>query len=223
MPPTLAAAPSQNADRIDAVIETARAQLGKPYQWGAEGPNAFDCSGLMQYAFGAHGVQLPRVSADQAKAGVAVPLSDLARGDLIFTSWDGSPDVDHVALYLGNGEYIHAPRPGKPVQIGKITDSYRAHILGVRRVIGHANPGNVGSIGGALSGALSGAGGGLVDAVKEGAGALKTMADATTRVGDLAGKAMWLALPTTQVRIWSGVVGVMFVGLGVYFISKAAR
>lgn len=221
MPSSLTPAPTGDAQRIDAVIATARQQLGKPYRWGAEGPDSFDCSGLIQYAFGAHGVQLPRVSADQAKAGVQVPLTDLTRGDLIFSTWDGSPDVDHVALYLGGGEFIHAPSPGQNVKIGKITDSYRQHILGVRRVVGQKGAGNLGPIGDAVTGAVNA--GGLVDAVREGAGALKSIAGATTAVGDLAGKAMWLALPTTQVRIWTGVLGVGFLGIGIWLISKQAR
>jgi cell wall-associated NlpC family hydrolase len=90
----------------------ARAQLGDPYRFAAAGPDAFDCSGLTSAAWKSVGVSLPRSSRSQAGAGTSVSKSNLQPGDLVFFY---SP-VSHVGLYAGNGQIIHAPRPGKGVQ-----------------------------------------------------------------------------------------------------------
>ena len=104
-------------EKINAVISVAKSKLGSPYVWGATGPASFDCSGFMVYSFkkGA-GINLPRVSKHQAREGRYVSRSELRAGDLIF--W-GNP-VHHVALYIGNGKYIHAPQPGDYVRIANL-------------------------------------------------------------------------------------------------------
>lgn len=103
--------------KIDAVISMAKSKLGSPYVWGGTGPNTFDCSGLMYYSFkNAAGITLPRVSKYQATVGTYVSKEDLKPGDLIF--W-GNP-IHHVALYIGNGKYIHAPQPGDVVRIANL-------------------------------------------------------------------------------------------------------
>jgi cell wall-associated NlpC family hydrolase len=90
-----------------------------PYIWGARGPAAFDCSGLVQWSFAQAGVVMPRVAADQARTGPAVPISRLAPGDLLFYHTDPTaPDyISHVAIYLGDGKMIQAPQPGMNVEI----------------------------------------------------------------------------------------------------------
>jgi cell wall-associated NlpC family hydrolase len=90
----------------------ARAQVGKPYVWGATGPDSYDCSGLTQAAWKAAGVTLPRVTYDQVNAGTTVSLADAQPGDLVFF-YD---DISHVGLYIGNGMMIHAPKPGAYVR-----------------------------------------------------------------------------------------------------------
>jgi peptidoglycan DL-endopeptidase CwlO len=90
----------------------ARAQLGDPYRFAAAGPDAFDCSGLTSAAWKSVGVSLPRSSRSQYSAGTSVSRSNLQPGDLVFFY---SP-ISHVALYAGNGQIIHAPRPGKSVE-----------------------------------------------------------------------------------------------------------
>jgi len=99
--------------QVKAVLDFAYAQLGKPYEWGATGPNSFDCSGLTQGAWRAGGVSLPRVSQDQWNAGRHVAKSDLQPGDLVFYY----SDLHHVGIYIGNGQLLHAPRTGKNVEI----------------------------------------------------------------------------------------------------------
>jgi len=93
-------------------VATARAQIGKPYVWGATGPGSFDCSGLTSYAWKAAGVILPRTSREQYAAGVKVSRSALRPGDLVYF---GSP-IYHVALYVGSNTMISAPQPGDVVK-----------------------------------------------------------------------------------------------------------
>lgn len=97
--------------KVDDVITWGRAELGKPYNYGDEGPNSFDCSGLMQFIFGKVGITLPRTAAQQQASltRVAVPKP----GDLVF--W-GEPAY-HVALYLGNGKILQAPHAGAAVEV----------------------------------------------------------------------------------------------------------
>jgi cell wall-associated NlpC family hydrolase len=99
-------------------IAFAKAQLGKPYVWGATGPDSYDCSGLTQAAWGAAGVSLPRTTYDQINVGTRVAVSDVQPGDLIFYN----SDIDHVAMYIGNGEIIQAPHTGAVVDIQPMTE-----------------------------------------------------------------------------------------------------
>ncbi|TCK25127.1 C40 family peptidase [Pseudonocardia endophytica] len=93
-------------------LEMAKSKLGKPYVWGADGPNAFDCSGLMKWAFEQVGKDLPRSSSAQSQVGTPVSKSDLQPGDVVFFY---SP-VSHVGIYAGNGKILHASEPGEPVK-----------------------------------------------------------------------------------------------------------
>ncbi|MET8967698.1 C40 family peptidase [Streptomyces hydrogenans] len=104
--------------RASAAISFARAQLGKPYVWGATGPSGYDCSGLTQAAWRAAGVSLPRTTYTQINAGRRVSRSELAPGDLVFF-YSG---ISHVGLYIGGGQMIHAPRPGAPIRIAPIDE-----------------------------------------------------------------------------------------------------
>lgn len=98
-------------------IAFALAQRGKPYVWGATGPNAFDCSGLMLRAYEAAGIQLPRVSRQQFNAGAKLPVEAALPGDLLFWAYDESDPrtVHHVAMYLGGGQIVEAQQRGVPV------------------------------------------------------------------------------------------------------------
>jgi cell wall-associated NlpC family hydrolase len=107
-------APSSNHD-VGAVIAAAKAQLGKPYSWGAAGPNSFDCSGLTLWAWRAGGVSLPHYTGAQYGATRHVSISDLQPGDLVF--YNG---MNHVGLYIGGGQIIHAPHSGDVVKISSL-------------------------------------------------------------------------------------------------------
>ena len=112
----------------------ARAQLGKQYQWGAQGPDRFDCSGLVCHVYGSLGVQVPRVSREQAKSGREVSRSKLQPGDLVFFSTSGK-GINHVGIYVGHSEFVHAPRKHVPVKTDSLNDSYwRQRFKTARRV-----------------------------------------------------------------------------------------
>ncbi|WP_458306012.1 C40 family peptidase [Clostridioides difficile] len=111
------------------VIAEAKKHLGKPYKWGGNGPSNFDCSGLMVYCFKKVNVNLPRTSRQQATKGKKVEKNNLQAGDLIFFK---NP-ISHVALYIGNGEFIEAPETGKNVRIRKL--SSRKDFNTARRVL----------------------------------------------------------------------------------------
>jgi cell wall-associated NlpC family hydrolase len=100
----------------DAAIAFARAQLGEPYVWGADGPDSWDCSGLTMGAWGAGGKYLPHYSVAQYQQSTPISASSLRPGDLVFWgSSSSSSSIFHVALYIGGGQIIHAPRTGRPV------------------------------------------------------------------------------------------------------------
>jgi peptidoglycan DL-endopeptidase CwlO len=111
--------PGLSRAQVIAFLTAAESRLGLPYVWGSAGPTSFDCSGLVQWSLAQAGVIMPRVAADQALTGPAVPLSQLAPGDLLFYHTDPTAPgyISHVAIYLGNGEMEQAPEPGLDVQI----------------------------------------------------------------------------------------------------------
>ncbi|MEU6770968.1 NlpC/P60 family protein [Streptomyces sp. NPDC046759] len=98
--------------KAEKAIAFARAQIGKPYVWGATGPDSYDCSGLTQAAWRAAGVTLPRTTYEQVDTGTTVSLANARPGDLIFF-YD---DISHVGVYIGDGMMIHAPKPGAYVR-----------------------------------------------------------------------------------------------------------
>ena len=104
------------------VVNYAYKFLGKPYVYGATGPNAFDCSGLTQYVYNKFGVDISRTTYTQVGEGTKVNRSDLRAGDLVFFNTEGS--ISHVGIYIGGGEFIHAPRTGKPVMVSSLSDGY---------------------------------------------------------------------------------------------------
>jgi murein DD-endopeptidase len=131
------------ATLADSIVATATAAMGRPYKYGGTGADSggFDCSGLIQYAFGAHGIALPRRSTEQARQGREVPkrLDGLLPGDLLTFS-NGGGAVTHVGLYLGDGRFVHSATRGVQVSILSGDDPYGRwwykRWVGVRRIIG---------------------------------------------------------------------------------------
>ncbi|MEU9447999.1 NlpC/P60 family protein [Streptomyces sp. NPDC048277] len=122
--------PSQEGDRA---VRYAVRQLGKPYEWGAAGPKAYDCSGLTSQAWDHAGTPIPRTSQEQWAHLPHVPLNELRPGDLVVYF----PEATHVALYLGNGRVVQAPRPGAKVKVSPIAAN---PILGAVRPDPKARP-----------------------------------------------------------------------------------
>lgn len=101
---------TQATSKAASIVALAKQQVGKNYVWGAEGPDSFDCSGLVQYVYQkAAGVNLPRTTYDQVKVGQTVPLNNLQPGDLVF--WGSTTAPYHVAIYVGNNQYVNAATP----------------------------------------------------------------------------------------------------------------
>jgi len=117
----------------------AKKLLGKPYVWGATGPNCFDCSGFTQKVYRAVGINLPRVSRNQAQVGKLVKFDELKQGDMVFfdTSRKHLGKVNHVGIYLGNGKFIHASSGNHKVVITDFNQKkfYKNRFLWGRRVI----------------------------------------------------------------------------------------
>jgi peptidoglycan DL-endopeptidase CwlO len=117
--------------RYGGVVGVAMAQLGKPYVWAAAGPNAFDCSGLVVYAYAAVGVSLPHSTYAMWNLGVYVSRDQLQAGDLVFFD-----NLGHMGLYIGGGQFIQAPRTGDVVKISSLNEGwYAATYVGARRIL----------------------------------------------------------------------------------------
>jgi len=114
------------------LIQVGKAQLGKPYVWAAQGPNAFDCSGFVQYVFKkAVGKDLPHSSRTMSTTGTTIKKANLKAGDLVFFKTGGSSSINHTGIYIGNGEFIHASSANNnndSVVISKLNEGYYAKV-----------------------------------------------------------------------------------------------
>ena len=116
------------------VAATASQMVGVPYQYGGFTPKGFDCSGLVYYSYREAGLTVPRTSGEQFKAANRVDLEDVRPGDLLFFARRRS--VDHVAIYLGDNQFVHAPSTGKRVSVARMSDPYyRDHFVAAGRLI----------------------------------------------------------------------------------------
>lgn len=117
--PSVAAPNVTNSATANSVIATAKQYLGVPYVWGGSTPSGFDCSGFTSYVYRSVGISLPRTSRAQQNVGTRISLSQVQPGDLVFR---GSPAY-HVGIYIGGGQYIHAPQTGDVVKIAPFNPS----------------------------------------------------------------------------------------------------
>ncbi len=124
---------------IEKIEQRAKSFLGVPYVWGATGPSKFDCSGFTQWVYRDVGINIPRVSKEQARVGEFIEYNNLQRGDMVFFDTKKNPTgrVNHVGIYLGNGDFIHASSSGKSVVIYNFNKKkfYKKRFLWGRRVI----------------------------------------------------------------------------------------
>jgi murein DD-endopeptidase len=118
----------------DEIAMRALSLLGAPYEWGGVGPGSFDCSGLVRFVHDQLGIATPRTAAEQFAAARPVRMSGLEPGDLLFFRIKGSR-VSHVAIYTGEGRFIHAPQTGRPVELRLLDDDfYRPRLAGAGRL-----------------------------------------------------------------------------------------
>lgn len=131
----VAESPAESTSSIGTeVAMRAMSLLGTPYKWGGATPGGFDCSGLVRYVHEQIGIATPRTAAGQFEAAREVQLRNLAPGDLLFFRISGSR-VSHVAIYTGEGRFIHAPQTGRPVELRTLDDEfYRPRLAGAGRL-----------------------------------------------------------------------------------------
>lgn len=116
------------------IVNTAQKYIGYPYKWGGSSPaTGFDCSGYTQYVFAQNGITLPRISRDQYKLGTPVSFGNLLPGDLVFFSISKNGVVDHVGIYIGNGQFINASS-SKGVTVYSFGSYWNSVYLGAKRV-----------------------------------------------------------------------------------------
>ena len=123
---------SQGAVRQQ-IVDTASSMLGVPYRYGGRTPTGFDCSGLVYFSYDSAGIRVPRTSTALFSAAEPVGVPDARPGDLLFFSFTNK--VSHVAIYLGDDEFVHAPSSGRHVSMASLNDPhYRAHFVGAGRL-----------------------------------------------------------------------------------------
>ncbi len=130
------ASPEEGEDVAGAVVATAFDAIGSPYVWGGTNANGFDCSGLIQYAYGQYGIDLPRISRDQLRRGspVEVRVGALEPGDLLGFSAVVGGEATHVGLYVGDGRFIHSSSSG--VRVSNLREPYwQQHFMAARRIV----------------------------------------------------------------------------------------
>lgn len=118
-PPVAPAATVGNEVAIRAI-----SLLGSPYEWGGNGPTTFDCSGLVRFIHDQLGISVPRTAAEQYSAATPVDVSDIEPGDLLFFKIKGR--ISHVAIYAGEGRFVHAPQTGRSVELRMLDDDFYA-------------------------------------------------------------------------------------------------
>lgn len=108
----------------DDIVESAHQYIGVPYKWGGTSESGFDCSGLTRAVYLLNGIELPRSSYEQYNEGDSIPKNKLQKGDLVFFITNRSKRVNHVGIYIGDNEFIHAPSKGKVVGKARLDTNY---------------------------------------------------------------------------------------------------
>ncbi len=227
-------APDKGVSGAD-VVSYARTQLGDPYVWAAEGPDAFDCSGLVQYVYKRFGISTPRTTSAMMGPGsnfVPVDRAQLAAGDLIFSNWTGQRS-SHVGIYDGAGGLIEAPAPGKNVTVTPLGPGYWSHVDAIRRVPG-VN-GTTGQIRGSFEGPTGGTGvNGMIngffsapqnitEALTNVGTGMANVANSAASVAKLAELGTRLFLPTTLIRGVALVFGTIFLLIGIWYLGREIK
>lgn len=152
VPPPVQAAPVDDVERLPGpedtttgrprpgsavgrqVVTLAHSLVGRPYCWGGESPDCFDCSGLVHYVYGQTGVSVPRTSREQLQLAQRISLNELEAGDLLFFSLSEGQKTSHVGLYAAGSLFIHAPSDGKTVSYASLDNPFWLdHLIGAGR------------------------------------------------------------------------------------------
>ncbi len=129
------AGPAAGSSKGEQMVAEAKKYLGTKYVYGGASPSGFDCSGLLLYVAKKFGIDLPHKASIQATMGTAVDKANLQPGDMVFFKTDGTGAVSHAGMFIGNGQFIHAPKTGDVVKISNINDSYyKDKFAGARRM-----------------------------------------------------------------------------------------
>lgn len=122
----------------DSIVRTAASQIGKPYKLGGTSPTTgFDCSGLIYWAYKQNGINVPRITVTQAKAGKQAPKNSLRPGDILVFRSSASPNGLHTGVYIGKNKFIHAPNSRSKVKIEELKNSYWGkQFIQARRIVG---------------------------------------------------------------------------------------
>lgn len=227
------------------IVAYAKQQIGSPYVFGAEGPNEFDCSGLVNYVYRHFGISTPRTTADMiSKKSPLIPITraQLQPGDLIMSHWGSNRPSSHVAIYAGDNKVIEASHPGTNVRMLTYGPSYTAHtdhyfrvpgINGATSTPGGGTGGNANGGGGVL-GAILGPGGQVVaelipkpanvtEALTNLGGAMAGVAAGAVNVGELAGTVGRALLPSNMLRAAFFMFGTIFVLIGILFLAREVK
>lgn len=214
------------------IVEYALAQRGDPYVYGAEGPDTFDCSGLVEYVYKHYGLTTPRTTADMISSSsnlTEITRAQLQPGDLIFSNWIGR-NSSHVGIYAGGDQIIEAPEPGKTVMVSKLGPAYWSHVDNLRRVPGvDGSPGTIpadlsspGEVTNKLFGWIP-TPATMTEAATNIGTSLGSVAQSAMSVSKLAQLATRAFLPSNLLRGFALLMGVVFVLIGIWFLAREVR
>ncbi len=119
-----------------AISKTAQSQIGKYYRFGGTSPKTgFDCSGLIMWAYEKHGIKVPRVTKDQARAGKKVHSSKAKPGDIVVFKSSATSSGYHTAMYIGNNKFVHSPKTGAKIRVESLNSYWKPKVSSVRRIV----------------------------------------------------------------------------------------
>lgn len=207
------------------LVARAKRKLGDPYQYGATGPNAFDCSGLMQETYGEVGIKIPRTSEEQWRFGSAVTADQLQAGDLVFTAGsDGTAaNPGHVGMYDGAGGVIQAPHTGTDVQVTPLKDFGATGYRRMPGVTGSSVIGTGGSVLSDIGGTLTGTFGGGSSLFSWPDQIVGAFTDIDQVFAELYHEFALFTQPSTWIRIGAGLFGFVFLIGGLVLLAREVK
>lgn len=208
--------------------DAAATYIGDPYVYGAAGPTQFDCSGLVQFALERLGISnVPRTSEGQWSWVSSIKSSDLQAGDLVFSQWPGdNTSPGHVAIYVGDGQMVEAPKPGEAVHKIALNSFYQKYVTGYGRVPGLSyDSGTASSSSTSTSGTSSTSTGSsdTASAIKQAAAPIAaTFGDFSSALTTAMHGVLWIVNPSNWLRVISGIIGGALLITGAVLVAQSA-